>query len=157
MSSMSGGDNLQKALAAMGSNLKLQMNVGILAGATNEDTGEPIAPYAAANEFGTLHIPARPFMRNTVAEKTGEWGETLGKLAKGKAQEPSGIEKAFNVLGTIMVQDIRDTIEHFIPPENADATVAAKIRKGRAQPEQTLVDSGSMQRAVDFEIISGGK
>ncbi|WP_369788315.1 hypothetical protein [Rouxiella sp. WC2420] len=155
MSSMSGGDKLQKALAAMGCNLKLQMNVGILAGATN-DALEPVAPYAAANEFGTLHIPARPFMRITVAEKTGEWGAALGKLVKGKSLDGNGMTQAFNGLGPLMVQDIKNTIDHVVPPESADATVAAKIRKGLARPEQTLVDSGVMQKSVDFEIINGG-
>lgn len=155
MAGISGGDKLEAALAAISANLQLQMNVGILAGATNEDTGEPIAPYAAANEYGTLNIPARPFMRNTVAEKSGDWGEALSHLVSTRTQDASGIKQSFNVLGTVMVQDIRDTIEHSVPPPNAKATVDLKRRKGRANPTQTLVDSGSMQRAVDFEIITG--
>ncbi|HDL6962225.1 TPA: hypothetical protein PXM28_001467 [Yersinia enterocolitica] len=148
-------DKIQKALATIGQNLKLQMNVGILAGATNEDTGEPIAPYAAANEFGTLNIPPRPFMRNTVSEKSGEWGETFGKLVSEQAHDAGGIEKALSTLGAVMVQDIRDSIERSIPPPNADSTINNKRRKGRASPDKTLVDSGSMQRAVAFEIITG--
>lgn len=129
------------------------MNVGILEGATNEDTGEKIAPYAAANEYGTLHNPARPAMRNTVAEHASDWAQTLGRQVNGKAKNGSDVEKAFNVLGTIMVQDIRDTMEHSVPPPNAKSTVDSKRRKGRANPEQTLIDSGSEQRALDFEII----
>lgn len=155
MASISGGDKLEQALKTIGDNMRVQMNVGILEGATNEDTGEKIAPYAAANEYGTLHIPARPFMRNSVAEHSTQWVQSLGKLVEGQAKDASGVEKAFNVMGTLMVQDIRDTIEHSVPPHNAKATVDAKRRKGRAKPEQTLVDSGSMQRAVDFEIIKG--
>ncbi|CNI67490.1 Uncharacterised protein [Yersinia massiliensis] len=155
MAGISGGDKLEAALAAISENIKLQMNVGILAGATNRDTGDPIAPYAAANEFGTLNIPARPFMRNTVAEKSGDWGRTLGRLVIGKAHEPGGIKKAFNILGAVMVQDIRDSIEHSIPPPNTQSTINNKRRKGRASPDKTLVDSGSMQSAVDFEIITG--
>ncbi|MBL3522872.1 hypothetical protein IM876_09370 [Serratia plymuthica] len=156
MAGISGGEKLEAALAAISGNLQLQMNVGILAGSTNEDTGELIAPYAAANEYGTLNIPARPFMRNTVAEKSGEWADKLGKLVANQSHDGEGVKKAFNVLGTIMVQDIKDTIEHSIPPPNAKTTVDNKRRKGRANPHQTLVDSGSMQRAVDFEIITKG-
>ncbi|HDM9019720.1 TPA: hypothetical protein RFB65_001859 [Yersinia enterocolitica] len=148
-------DKIQKALDAIGKNLNLQMNVGILAGSTNSDTGESIAPYAAANEFGTLNIPARPFMRNTIAEKSGEWGGMLGKLVSEQAHDAGGIEKAFNTLGAVMVQDIRDSIEHSIPPPNTQSTIKNKRRKGRASPDKTLVDSGSMQRAVAFEIITG--
>ncbi|WP_313690070.1 hypothetical protein [Pantoea sp.] len=153
MATISGGDKLEQVLKAIGDNMRVQMNVGILEGATNEDTGEKIAPYAAANEYGTLHIPARPFMRNTVAEHSAQWAQTLGKLVEGQTKNAGGVEKAFNVMGTLMVQDIRDTIEHSVPPPNVAATVAAKRRKGRAKPDQTLVDSGSMQRAIDFEII----
>ncbi|HFF9119475.1 TPA: hypothetical protein ACGFAU_004512 [Yersinia enterocolitica] len=155
MAGISGGDKLEAALAAISENIKLQMNVGILAGATNRDTGDPIAPYAAANEYGTLNIPARPFMRNTVAEKSGEWGRTLGGLVAGKAHDAGSIEKAFNILGAVMVQDIRDSIEHSIPPPNTQSTINNKRRKGRASPDKTLVDSASMQGAVDFEIIAG--
>ena len=156
MASISGGDKLEAALQAIASNVQIKMNVGVLAGSTNEDTGELIAPYAAANEFGTPDIPARPAFRITVADKSGEWGGAFGSLMKGQSQDEGGIKKAFDVLGVLMVQDIRDTIESSMPPKNAESTVAAKRRKGRANPEQTLVDSGSYQRAIDHEIIVGG-
>lgn len=155
MASISGGNKLEAALKGISSNLQLKMNVGVLAGSTNEDTGEPIAPYAAANEYGTANIPARPAFRNTVGDKSAEWGETLRKLVAGQTQDAAGIEKAFNVMGQIMVQDIRDTIEHSVPPPNAQSTIDAKRRKGRAKPDQTLVDSGSYQRSIDHEIING--
>lgn len=153
MASISGGDKLEGVLKGISSNLQLKMNVGVLAGSTNEDTGEQIAPYAAANEYGTATIPARPAFRITVGDKSTEWGETLSKLVAGQTQDTEGIEKAFNVLGQIMVQDIRDTIEHSVPPPNKQSTIDAKARKGRAIPTQTLVDSGSYQRSIDYEII----
>lgn len=155
MASISGGDKLEAVLKGISANLKLKMNVGVLAGATNEDTGEPIAPYAAANEYGTSTIPARPAFRITVGERSSEWAEILSKQVSGNIQDSSGIEKAFNVLGQVMVQDVRDTIEHSVPPPNAQPTIDAKRRKGRAKPEQTLVDSGSYQRSIDYEIIKG--
>ena len=37
------------------------LRAGVMEGAKNIDTGEPVAPYAAANEFGTSRIPSRPF------------------------------------------------------------------------------------------------
>lgn len=155
MASISGGEKLEGVLKSISSNLQLKMNVGVLSGATNEDTGQPIAPYAAANEYGTSTIPARPAFRNTVADKSAEWGEMLSKLVDGNTQDATGIEKSFNILGQVMVQDIRDTIEHSVPPPNAESTVDAKRRKGRANPSQTLVDSGSYQRSIDYEIVTG--
>ena len=155
MASISGGDKLESVLKGISANLQLKMNVGVLSGSTNEDTGEPIAPYAAANEYGTSTTPARPAFRNAVGDQSAIWGETLGKLTSGNSQDAAGIERAFNILGQVMVQDIRDTIEHSVPPPNAQSTIEAKRRKGRAKPEQTLVDSGSYQRSIDYEIIKG--
>ncbi|WP_447875894.1 hypothetical protein [Serratia fonticola] len=155
MASISGGDALLKVLAALSDVPSITMNVGVLAGSTNEDTGELIAPYAAADEFGTSTIPARPAFRITVAEKTGDWASQLASGVSNIAGDPESIEKAFNQLGLVMVQDIRDTIEEGVAPENAESTVKAKTRKGRAEPDKTLIDSGSYQRAIDYEIIKG--
>ncbi|MDC9591053.1 hypothetical protein PSI23_17610 [Xenorhabdus sp. XENO-10] len=154
---MATNDKLKAALSRIRGNLNVQMNIGILSGSTNEDTGEPIAPYAAANEFGTRNIPARPFMRSTIANKSDEWKRLIGDQLRGQLQDESGVEAAFNTLGMIMALDIRDSIEKSLPPPNNPATVAAKTRKGRASPNQTLVDSGSMQRAIDYEVIKNGE
>lgn len=155
MASISGGDALLKVLEALSGVKSITMNVGVLADATNEDTLEPIAPYAAANEFGTLTIPARPAIRNAVAEKTGDWASQLASGVSDIAGDPESIEKAFNQLGLVMVRDIRDSIGSNNQPENAPATVEAKKRKGRADASTTLIDSGSYQRAIDYEIIKG--
>ena len=155
MASISGGDALLKVLAALSDVPSITMNVGVLAGATNEDTGELIAPYAAANEYGTLTIPARPAIRNAVAEKTGDWASQLALGVSNIAEDAGAVDKAFNQLGLVMVQDIRDSIGSNIQPENAPSTVEAKRRKGRADASTTLIDSGSYQRAIDYEIIQG--
>ncbi|AOM39549.1 hypothetical protein [Xenorhabdus hominickii] len=153
---MATNDKLKAALSRIRGNLNVQMNIGILSGSTNEDTGEPIAPYAAANEFGTRNIPPRPFMRSTIANKSGEWGQAIGALLQGNAQDSDRVESAFNILGMTIVQDIKDTIEQGVSPPNHPTTVAAKAHKGRAEPNKTLIDTGSMQRAIAHEIIKGG-
>ncbi|REF28689.1 hypothetical protein BDD26_3639 [Xenorhabdus cabanillasii] len=152
-----GGDKLKAALERIARTPTIQVQAGVLAGATNEDTGEPIAPYAAANEFGTRNIPPRPFMRSTIADKSDEWVQLIASQIRGKLQDANGIEAAFNTLGMVMASDIKDSIEQTLPPPNAPATVASKIKKGRASPGQTLVDSGSLQRAIDYEVIKSGK
>ncbi|WP_141554542.1 hypothetical protein [Xenorhabdus stockiae] len=55
------------------------------------------------------------------------------------------------------VEDIKDGIEQSLPPPNAPATVARKAKKGITSPDKTLVDTGSMQRAIDYEVIKGGE
>lgn len=155
MASISGGDKLEGVLKSISSNLQLKMNVGVLAGKLNHDTQQPIAPYAAANEYGTSTIPARPFMRSTVNDKSAEWAGELGKLIKGSTQDANGITKAFGQIGSAMEQDIKSAIESMIPPPNAESTIEAKRRKGLAQPDLTLVDSGSLQDSISYEIITG--
>lgn len=155
MASISGGDALLKVLESLSNIPSITMNVGVLAGATNEDTGELIATYATANEYGTSTIPPRPAFRNTIAEKTGDWASQLASGVSNVAEDAGAVDKAFNQLGLVMVQDIRDSIGSNIAPENAPATIAAKKRKGRADASNTLIDSGSYQKAIDYEIIKG--
>lgn len=152
------------ALNSISGGFRVKMRVGVISSAVNDDTGENIAEYAAANEFGRIvqtsdgayfQLP-RPAIRNTIAEKKGEWGDTLGALLRGGEQSADGVVSAINEAGKVMVQDIRNTIENSVPPPNAKSTVEAKRRKGRARPDQTLVDSGSFQRAIDYEVIPGG-
>ncbi|BET96530.1 hypothetical protein [Xenorhabdus taiwanensis] len=152
-----GSNKLRAALERIASTQTIQVNAGILAGATNEKTGEPIAPYAAANEFGTKNIPPRPFMRSTISNKSSEWGQLIGAQLRGRLQDTGGVEAAFNTVGMVMAADIRDSIEQSLPPPNAPATIARKAKKGIAAPDKTLVDTGSMQRAIDYEIVKGGK
>ncbi|MCC8367094.1 hypothetical protein J8V57_12550 [Xenorhabdus sp. PB61.4] len=154
---MKGGDKIRAALALLAGTQSIEVRAGVLAGATNEKTGEPIAPYAAANEYGTRNIPPRPFMRSTIANQSDEWGRVLGAQLRGRLQESGGIEAAFETVGKIMADDIKDSIEQSLPPPNTPATVARKAKKGIASPDKTLVDTGSMQRAIDYEVIKGGE
>lgn len=56
---LKGGDRLIRKLQEM-ARARGKVRAGILENATNRETGEPIAPYAAVNEYGgTINIPAR--------------------------------------------------------------------------------------------------
>lgn len=56
---LKGGDRLIRRLQEM-AQAQGKVRAGILENATNHETGEPIAPYAAMNEFGgVVNIPAR--------------------------------------------------------------------------------------------------
>ena len=59
MATLKGGDQLMRRLQDM-ARARGKVRAGVLEGATNRETGEPIAPYAAMNEFGgVVNIPAR--------------------------------------------------------------------------------------------------
>ena len=142
-----GGDKWKTVLEELAKE-KVGVKVGILEGATTPD-GKPIAPYAAFNEFGTEHIPSRPFMRQTVAEKTGEWASSTTSLIKGKSTEKGILKKAVGYMGRQMEADLVEKIKSNIPPANKAATIK---RKGPGKP--TLFDSGDMLHAISSEVIS---
>lgn len=102
---------------------------------------------------GETVIPARPFMRRTVEEKKAAWAKAAAQLMTG---HPQGAEAALHIVGEIMAKDIQATIESTVPPPLKASTIAAKRRRGKKNPTQTLIDSGAMQEAVAFEV-SGGK
>lgn len=127
---------------------------GVLEGATNRETGESVAEYAAHNEFGTNRIPSRPFLRQTFDEKAGEWAENLGKAVEA-GYSPAG---AFQLVGTRMAEDIQATIKSNMPPKNSEATINRKRKKvdggarGESMVPGTLIDTGSLLSSIDYEV-----
>lgn len=86
----------------------LQVRIGFQSGEATEEDGTDIAEIAMFNELGTVHIPSRPFMRDTVdahkdeiLDNLIEWGceclegnmqphemlMNIGMLVKGLIQE----------------------------------------------------------------------
>jgi hypothetical protein len=103
----------------------------------------PIAQAAFWNEYGTTRAPARPFFRTTIAQQSKTWGD---KLSKAIAATNYDGKTALGLLGQSMRDDVENSIAQWSAPPNAPLTV--KI-KGFDKP---LVDSGDMQRAVDYEV-----
>ena len=94
-------------------------------------------------EYGTSRgIPARPFLRNTMYEQSSKWTKEVGKdvlAVFNGSMSPNSV--AFKV-GSLMVKDIRKTIDdgNFAPL--SPATIA---KKGNDKP---LVDTGDMYDAI---------
>jgi hypothetical protein len=130
--------------------------VGILKGATRDvdegKTGDsvPIAPYAAMMEFGTKHVPARPFLRTTLAERQSDWSKTIALLMQENGVKD--LTKALNLLGIQMTGDIKAKIMSGAFAPLSPKTIAAKERKGRPHPDLPLVDTASMVNAIHHEV-----
>jgi hypothetical protein len=130
--------------------------VGILKGATRDvdegKTGDsvPIAPYAAMMEFGTKHVPARPFLRTTLAERQSDWSKTIALLMQQHGVK--SIDQALNLLGLQMSGDIKAKIMSGDFAPLSQKTIAAKERKGRPHPDLPLVDTASMVNAISHEV-----
>jgi len=126
------------------------VKVGIMGGTSEK--GVAIVDYAVWNEFGTKHIPARPFMQQTAdlhADETIQFsGFLVGKLIDG-AIKP---DKLLKSLGEFYVKRMKMVVRNAKEwaQENADSTIA---RKGSSSP---LIDTGRMLNAITYEITSGG-
>ena len=148
---ITGGDKYKKFLAKM-AEIAGGVKAGILNNATTTD-GKSIAEYAVYNEFGTQNIPARPFMRTVAKEKPKQWISGMVAKVRGKASDPAAWKGALVLAGEQMRADIKDSIQNGSWTPNAPATVAAKARKGKVEPDHPLIDTGQMLAAVSYEVM----
>ena len=128
------------------------LRVGVMESARNIDTHDPVAPYAAANEFGTSRIPSRPFFRVTIDAKGHEWADYLGR-AIGHGVP---LQEALELTGARMVSDVQATIASNMAPANAPSTIRRKLRQedegGGMMHAGTLIETGSLLRSIEYEV-----
>ena len=122
--------------------------VGFVGGEADKKVdGVAIYIYANFNEYGTSNIPSRPFFRTALNNNRKyikeQLKELLGKVATGKITG----EVALKSIGLEVQGLIQDSIKNGNWEENSDSTIVAKNERG-----QPLIDTGSMLRAVSFEI-----
>jgi hypothetical protein len=149
---MTGGSAFTKTLLAIGDKLGHggELSVGFLEKATYpgdpddpEKAGLKVAQVAFWNEFGTSRAPPRPFFRNMIAEKAKTWGRALGLNAKNNKYDAKG---TLTAMGHGIRDQLVESIVKFRDPPNAPYTIR---KKGFDKP---LIDTGVMQRSVDFEV-----
>ena len=146
-----GGDKYKQFLAKM-AEIAGGVKAGILNNATTTD-GKSIAEYAMYNEFGTSRIPARPFLRTVAKEKPKQWIGEMVRHVRGRATNPDIWKQALGLAGESMKSDIKDSIQNGNWVPNAPATVKAKARKGKVEPDHPLIDTGQMLAAVSYEVV----
>lgn len=137
-------------LAKAARNARLEAVAGVLRGATNSDTGESVAAYGMALEYGTSKMPARPFLRQTVEDHKKEWSEQLAMGVKS-----GGIRRAEEVLGVVgrvMRADIIATIKRGDFAPLSPETIEDKERKRRENPAAPLIDTTSLIRSISSEV-----
>ncbi len=139
------------------------LKVGILEGATNKN-GQSVAEYAFYNEFGTrkppqndeqkanyearaVGIPARPFMRNTLHNKSAGWAQVFSDGVKFEFGQANIVEQALKRVGLLAAADIRATIEASDFDPNALSTI---MRKGSSKIP--LKDTNALFNAIDSEV-----
>lgn len=148
MAKVKGGDRISQKLRDLAAKVghPATLRVGILEGAKYPN-GTPVAMVGAIQEFGAPRagIPPRPFFRNMIAAKKGEWPAAIAALLK--ANDYDG-RRTLEQAGQAIAGQLRKSIIDTNAPPLSQATVA---RKGFSKP---LVDTGHMLNSVDYEVIA---
>ena len=125
------GKKFQKMLEDLD---KLEVRIGVQQGA-GSDNGVDLVDIAMFNELGTVHIPSRPFLRDSVDAHSSEINAFLQsmrmQLVKGGSAE-----------------DVLKKIGDFVP--NSPETIK---RKGSDKP---LIDTGRMRQSINYVIQEKG-
>ena len=149
MGVISGGDKLNAALDKIAAKLDKggTLKVGFLAGAMASD-GQSIPLRAALNEFGHENangttVPPRPFFRNMIAAKAGEWPDAIAGLLKSTNYD---VDKTLNLTGEAIKSQLTQSILDLWEPPLSPVTIE---KKGFDKP---LIEHGDMIRAVAAEV-----
>ena len=126
------------------SKLHGRVKVGLFADSGDED-GTSLAEIAGYNEYGTAHIPPRPFVRQTVDKKSFDWGSAAAKLEDRVAKGMS-THQALEILGNKAEGDMKEEVTKGNFRPNAPSTIR---QKGSAQP---LIDTGRMRNSIKHKV-----
>lgn len=155
---------------------KLEVRIGIHQGAVSRD-GADLVDRAMWNELGTEHIPARPFLRQSVDAHKDKIEKFLKAMAKRLVNRGSAEEVLKNI-GEFQVKLVRKEITtgYFTP--NSPATIkykhdkkVGKKKKSSKKKKNTdkktdseqkigtikpLIDDGDMKKAINYMIREKG-
>jgi hypothetical protein len=148
MATISGGDKMDAALAAIAARLKKGglLKVGFLEGAKYPN-GTSVALVAAVQNFGApaRGIPPRPFFSNMVQDKSPTWAPALAGLLKSTGYD---VEAALQMMGEGIKGQLQQSIRDTNAPPLSPLTIE---RKGFDKP---LIDTGHMINSVDYEVTA---
>jgi phage gpG-like protein len=120
-----------------------------------ESPNIPVAYVAAIHEYGypSKNIPARPFMRPTIAAKQTEWRSTVERGARAVLEGNATIENVMETIGQEAAGDIRKTISQIFSPPLKPATVAARVARYKNQSKigsltKPLIDTGLLNESL---------
>ncbi|GAB1578666.1 hypothetical protein [Bordetella petrii] len=133
-----------RALDGSGVKFGIQGDAG-----ADPESGADLVDIAVWNEYGTEHIPARPFMRD-FAEKNGKvLGQAMDRVAMAVQDGRLSADAGLDQLGTFAERHQKAHVQQSkswaVP--NAPSTVA---KKGSDVP---LVDQGVMVNAIRYEKV----
>lgn len=117
-----------------------------------------ILEYAIYNEYGTKHIPARPFMRNAIESNTKEiqvYIESVSSnVIQGQISGRQGLIQIGEYIRGLIMKSIKTATDWATPL--AKKTLKAKLKKG-ALNNKTLIDEPFLIKSIRYQISYKGK
>lgn len=133
MAKISGGDKLRAALDDISKKVSKasSVEIGFLEGSTFTD-GTSIPMVAAIQEFGSAAkgIPARPFFRTMIKEKSDEWPDAIAGLLVENGYDS---EKTMRQTGAAIEQQLRESIIGFNGAPLSPVTVMLRGMRTQAK------------------------
>jgi hypothetical protein len=146
MAAVRGGEKLAAKLRELTEKLAqpATVRIGFLENSRYPD-GTPVAMIAAIQDFGAPRagVPPRPFFRNMIAARKGEWPAAIAGQLKATGYD---VELTLKRTGEAVAGQLRESIQQTNVPPLKPATIK---RKGFSKP---LVDTGEMLKSVSYEV-----
>lgn len=127
-----------------------EVRIGFQHGEATEEDGTDVCDVAMWNELGTEHIPARPFLRESVDENTTEINTFL-QSQKESLLRGMPAEQILKEIGIFQKDLIQEKITEGSYTPNAASTIR---KKGSDKP---LIDTGRMRQSVNYVIQRKGE
>jgi hypothetical protein len=106
--------------------------------------GTQVAAVAAFNEYGSApKRPPRPFFRKMLQDYSGTWAEGIAQALKDNNYDAAA---ALDLAGATIKGQLQETINEYVGPPLAPATVA---KKGFTKQ---LIDTATMINSVDYKV-----
>ena len=128
---------------------QFEVKIGYQEGAKYPD-GTSVVDVAMWNELGTVNIPPRPFLRQTVDNNEAKIQAKMQSLANKVAQGETA-ENVLKELGVfakgLLQKEIKDG--YFVP--NEPSTIAKK------HSDKPLIDTGLLRQSANYVITEKGE
>ena len=117
-----------------------------------EDNDVTVLEVAIAHEFGTEHLPMRPFMRETISREGGKIEDRISKELKVVANGKQDWKRAYNRIGAYVASRIKNTLRR--SKSWAEPLQQKTIdKKGSSTP---LIDTSQMLQSVSWALVNNG-
>ena len=123
-----------------------KLKVGVLPSAGRNSEGVDLVDVAVWNEFGTRHIPARPFMRIAADKNENKWNRYAERCVAAALKNRANINNAVYLLGEQIKGDVQRVFGSGELAPNKASTIR---RKGSSVP---LIDHGDLRRSIGYKI-----